>query len=306
MPKHCSLYKELATPALVERVNALLAAAGLAAEDDPEAIHDVRVASRRIRSHLRAHKKIFKKKALEEFRCRVRAVTRGLGTARELDVTIDLLNQRRKKLKGPARTAATKILRMLQDDRSEEDCNVDASVHLIQDGRFSASLEMLTSGAKGKKRCYVDAAASNLNKRLEKVVAKNAVWIETHGDEDLHQVRIAFKRLRYTCEVFHPLYGDAMKAFLAVLKESQQTLGDWNDIRILRDRVERFAKKLDGDAREGISTLHSQLDREVEELRETYERASVDFFSESALDDVRALFMAAECPCCTPSTVGKS
>ncbi len=306
MPKQCSLYKELATPALVERVDALLAAAGPAGDADADAIHDVRVASRRIRSHLRAHKKAFKKKALEEFQCRVRAVTRGLGMARELDVTIDLLNQRRKKLKGSERTAATKIIRMLRDERAEEDANVDASVHLIQDGRFSASLEKLISSVKSRKRCYTEAAAANLDKRLDKVVAKNTAWIDTHGDEDLHQVRIAFKRLRYTCEVFHPLYNEPMKAFLGILKENQQTLGDWNDIRILRDHVERHAKKLDGDAREGIAALHSQLDREVDALRESYERNSADFFSEPALNRVRALVATVECPCCAPTTAAKS
>ncbi|GMV90813.1 MAG: hypothetical protein AMXMBFR82_05910 [Candidatus Hydrogenedentota bacterium] len=306
MPKHCSLYEEFATQSLAERVEALEAAAGPAGDNDADAIHDVRVASRRIRSHLRAHKKTFKKKVLEEFQCRVRAVTRGLGTARELDVTVDLLSQRRKTLKGPARTAATKVLRALRAERQDEDPNVDASVHLIQDGRFSTSLEKLLSNVKSRKRCYADAAAANLNKRLDKVVAKNAMWIESHGDEDLHQVRIAFKRLRYTCEVFHPLYDEPMTTFLAILKETQQTLGDWNDIRILRDHVERLAKKLDRDAREGISALHSQLDREVDALRESYERTSTGFFSEPAIDRVRALFAAVECPCCASSPAAKS
>jgi CHAD domain-containing protein len=286
--------------ALDERVGALRKAAGPASDYDVDGIHDVRVASRRIRSLLRAHEKAFKKKPFEDFRCRVRAVTRGLGGARELDVTIGMLEKRRKQLKGPVRLAANQALRLLRQERTEELSSVDASVHLVRDARFPVCLDTLKASAKGTKRCYLDIAAKALDKRLDAVEKCHAKWKQTHSEEDLHQVRIAFKRLRYSCEIFRPLYPEAMQDFLDRLKKAQEHLGDWNDVRILRDHTERLAKNISGDAAEGISTLQSQLDQQADELREAYELDSEAFFSEDALSETRALLATPTHACCTP------
>jgi CHAD domain-containing protein len=300
VPNRCDLCKEFALRALDERIGALMKAAGPASEYDIDGIHDVRVASRRIRSLLRAHKMAFKKKPFEGLRGRVRAVTRGLGDARELDVTIGLLEKRRKQLKGPARLAANQTLRLLRQERTEELSSVDASVHLVRDARFAECLDTLKASAKGTKRCYLDIAAKALDKRLEALEKCHAKWRQTYSEEDLHQVRIAFKRLRYSCEIFRPLYPEALQDFLDTLKKTQEHLGDWNDVRILRDRTERLAKSISGDAAEGISMLQSQFDRQADELREAYELDSEAFFSGDALSETRALLGAPTHACCSP------
>jgi CHAD domain-containing protein len=286
--------------ALENRVAALTNAAGPAANNEPDGIHDVRVASRRIRSILRAHKRLFKKAPYADFQCRVKAVTRGLGTARELDVTIALLDTRRKKLKGPARVAANQIIRRLRAQRTEESANVDAGVHLIENGRFQKSIETLTSSAKSVSRCYLDSARNTLNKRLDAVLTAHEHWRQTRSDEDLHQVRIAFKRFRYSCEIFEPVYGAPLKEFILSLKAAQEHLGDWNDVRIARDYVEQYAKGLTGEAPDGVPLLHSQLDREADALLEAYESDAAEFFSVESIAKAQALLASPAAVCCNP------
>jgi len=286
--------------ALDDRVAALTKAARLAADRDIGGIHDVRVASRRIRALLRAHKKLFGKEPLRDFECQVKAVTRGLSAARELDVTIGLLEKRRRKLKGSTRLAATQVIRFLREQRSEEAPNVDAGIHLIGDGRFGKSLEALKGAVKSMKRCYLDTARTALTKRLDALHAIHAKWRQTRSEEDLHQVRIAFKRLRYSCEVFEPLYGKAMRDYIKTLKSAQEHLGDWNDIRVMRDHVEHLARGVSGNAVEGVPLLHGQLAREVDASLETFERDAETFFSGASLDLARALFASPRKECCNP------
>lgn len=46
---------------------------------------------------------------------------------------------------------------------------------------------------------------------------------------ELHQLRLATKRLRYTLELFRPCYGRGLEDRLALLRTVQQRLGDVND-----------------------------------------------------------------------------
>ena len=298
MPKRCTLGQRMVLDALQKRVSALYAAREAASRYDAEGIHDMRVASRRLRSVLSAHKCLFKQKPLEELRNRIKAITGGLGVARELDVCCAMLEKRRARLKGAPRSAATQVLGALRVMRAGENQSVDAGVHLAAKERMDAAMHELASGAKNTKRCYLSIAEEALMKRLEMLGKRHTLWQKTHSEEDLHQVRVAFKRLRYHAEAFLPLYGGPMEAFIKELKATQEHLGDWNDVRVLRDYVERMAHDLNGKAVEGVAPLHSELGREVDELLEAFEEDAKHFFAEDSQGRIRAIFANPTHTCC--------
>lgn len=66
---------------------------------------------------------------------------------------------------------------------------------------------------------------------------------EEHPPEDLHRMRLAAKRLRYTLELFRPCYGPGMAHRMSALKELQDALGALNDAvatrRLLGNSVNR-------------------------------------------------------------------
>jgi CHAD domain-containing protein len=56
---------------------------------------------------------------------------------------------------------------------------------------------------------------------------------EHPAPEDLHQFRIQGKRLRYTLEIFRPLYGPGLERRLQLLRGAQTHLGEFNDCAML-------------------------------------------------------------------------
>ena len=63
--------------------------------DDPEALHDMRVAARRLRAILRMFRECFPKKKFKKHDEELQGLIRSLGAVRELDVFIRLLEARR-------------------------------------------------------------------------------------------------------------------------------------------------------------------------------------------------------------------
>ena len=59
--------------------------------------------------------------------------------------------------------------------------------------------------------------------RIRKLLAKDP------SPPELHRLRLATKRLRYTLELFRPCYGPGLETRMAELRELQQFLGDVND-----------------------------------------------------------------------------
>jgi CHAD domain-containing protein len=101
------------------------------------------------------------------------------------------------------------------------------------------------------------SAAINARRRLPE--ASSAYFAEVRAalttnppPADLHPLRLATKRFRYTLELFRPCYGPALNARLARLRDLQSALGDVNDAVVvtrivaetlppsaLRDRLQR-------------------------------------------------------------------
>jgi CHAD domain-containing protein len=69
----------------------------------------------------------------------------------------------------------------------------------------------------------------NLPKLLSKFYAAGRNVLTHEDPETLHQFRLRGKRVRYTLELFRPLYGPELDELLRELKQAQTALGDIND-----------------------------------------------------------------------------
>ena len=77
-------------------------------------------------------------------------------------------------------------------------------------------------------------AAANARRELPRLAADYFAGVRKTLAEDptlpeLHRVRLATKRLRYTLELFRPCYGPGLETRLAALRFIQQLLGEVND-----------------------------------------------------------------------------
>jgi hypothetical protein len=80
-------------------------------------------------------------------------------------------------------------------------------------------------------------AADRLEQRLAEFQALVAISHPTNDASELHQLRIAAKRIRYLLEVVEEMgFGDATSA-LAWLRMLQDRIGDWHDLEALEEEI---------------------------------------------------------------------
>src|SRR5579871_2580831 len=112
-------FRTYATQAIRESLHKMLShAEGVREGEDIEAVHDMRVASRRLRAALSVFGAAFPGRDFARFERDVKAVTDALGAARDLDVMIDTLQKMEGEL-PPAEQAG--IESFVQEKRSQRD-----------------------------------------------------------------------------------------------------------------------------------------------------------------------------------------
>ncbi len=79
-----------------------------------------------------------------------------------------------------------------------------------------------------------------LTKRLNKIIAAGEI-LDQLSDEELHEVRIRCKKVRYAIEFFTPLFdAEEMKNFTATFKGLQRQLGIINDVAVMPGLLNRI------------------------------------------------------------------
>jgi CHAD domain-containing protein len=111
------------------------------------------------------------------------------------------------------------------------------------DGEPGESVEADSKAPRAEKRFAVDEnrIANHIADRLEQRLAEfHALAAQAHPStnaSDLHQLRIAAKRVRYLLEIISELgYGDPSRA-LSWLRTLQDRIGDWHDLEALEEQI---------------------------------------------------------------------
>lgn len=245
--------------ALSQLAEAGRACTRLAADADAEALHDFRVAIRRLRSTLRAWKKPLCGVVKRRHRRALRKLQRATGCTRDAEVALAWLGRQRDLDAIHAEGAAwlqDELQQRLVIERRRAREALPASF-----GTLREDLEArLLAGAPaspadgGPRVTYAEALARRLRKR-------GRAWLDaiSHlaGSRDLveaHTTRLLGKRLRYLVEPAVGLVPD-VKALLAHLHAWQDLLGKLNDSRLLRAEVSREARRV----RQARRTTHAGL-----------------------------------------------
>jgi CHAD domain-containing protein len=294
----CVLAKSAAKTKLDQGITALIEVAPLLVSEDMEGIHRARVASRRLRAVIVAHSSVLGRREGRRLGKAVRGITSGLGVARELDVTIQLLESRRMGLSGAERYACTHTVTRLRELRRNERDGIAAIAALIAGDDFRRVADEALSSVRRLKGCYRSETRAVLKDRRRNLWRAHATWLESESEASLHEVRIAFKKFRYGCEQYADLYGKRMKQLIKSLRLVQDDLGIWNDFRVARGYVESLAEGADPMAASGIAPLAELLDKEAAVRLGAYRAQAVDFFSEDDRNRVRRIIAKIKVPCC--------
>ncbi|WIG57600.1 MAG: Adenylate cyclase [Ktedonobacterales bacterium] len=209
---------------------------------DPEGVHDMRVATRRLRTvfEILADAPGFDAKVLGKLRRRLRGLARDLGSVRDLDVLLeherayaqeqpdladdlDLYEQALEARRGDARARLT---------------------HFLDGPKLARALSHLEDFTR-----HCEDAPSDEPLTLVRHFAGSALWeayeavlryetlLPDATAQQLHQIRITCKKLRYTLELFEDQLGEGVKPLLKLLVKTQDILGAYHDAVVMRDQV---------------------------------------------------------------------
>ena len=202
--------------------------------DDPEALHGLRVAVRRLRAVLSVFKPVLPATALAEWQEELRDLGGALGPARDWDVFVtQTLPATQAGLNAPevgelAGAAAEK--RAAAREAARARLREPAYTRLLL--RLQAWL--LVDDAPASALTARELAAKVLAKRHRRLLRQGS-GVATLTEDERHRVRIAAKKARYAAEAFRPLFsGKAQKRYLAHLAGLQEVLGGLNDAAVAR------------------------------------------------------------------------
>jgi CHAD domain-containing protein len=218
-------------------------AARIIADEDPEAVHDFRVAVRRLRNWLQALGPWLEETVTPSSEQRFRRLSRVAGVLRDLQVQRVTLRQMPEAHGPPLATEARRI--ELQLDREETRARAKLLRKIVADlpraaAKLAAQLQRggLDAGASaaGPGPGMAAAMAGLLAERLEEVVASVRRLRRAGQTELAHAARIAMKRLRYLLE---PFGSSSRLAATAVLRltAAQDAFGRLHDIQLLSRRI---------------------------------------------------------------------
>jgi len=243
-------YILFATEALLKRLQALTQEMdGVRQAQDIEYIHRMRVASRRLRSAITLFEECLPRKKLPDWQKQVRRITRALGAARDTDVQIDLLDKVLRHLQEPSADEVDEDVRRyppgierlrlrLRQRREKLQTDVSGALDAWEASQVTEELgQTLRQQLVQARLSQVEAPSPRVYQqaylitslRLEEMLAYEASVYHPEQVEELHAMRIAAKRLRYTLEVFAPLYDDGLKQPLQTVRQVQDVLGDIHD-----------------------------------------------------------------------------
>lgn len=222
-----------------------------AAAHDVEALHDFRVALRRLRSWQRALRDSLEGSRPRGVRRRLRRIAKESNAGRDAEVFLAWLREAQVKLPVQDRSAARWLIERFERQQREADSSLDGMLTRDFDPvreRLETRLESYRVQAhvrNGMREPTLAAVLSALlREHADDVRARLGALRSPDDDRDVHRARIAGKRLRYLLEPLAP-HVDRGPALVSRLKSLQDTLGDLHDahiwLLILRDMVAELA-----------------------------------------------------------------
>ncbi len=204
---------------------------GVLQSADPEFIHQMRVATRRLRAAIRLFAPYLPSGFADELLPPLRQLMDKLGRARDLDVLLsEIAMPVMHALPGEPRLAA--LVGAVTDRQYAAREAAVRHLRSVAYGRLmlQATAALHRLGERSEDETIAVFAAERL-KRLRKKVLVLADAASTEEPASLHRLRIAIKRLRYALEFFSPLHpGKVLQKLLRSLGVLQDELGQVNDL----------------------------------------------------------------------------
>ncbi len=251
--------------------------------DQPDAVHQMRVAARRLRSGLRTFRPVLDRAWADSLREELAWIAGELGNARDHEVLTERLTAAADGLPShiESKGARTLITQHLGDSLTEAR---DEAMASLRSERYVALLDLLVDAVHAPQT--VQAANRSCAKVLPPLIAKawkrladDARALTLAGpDEAWHETRKAAKAVRYASEAVAPALGKEAKALAKQAERLTELLGEHQDAAVAAETLAELAngqssrsggsrRKIDGRTGFALGVLHAHQRQAVHDIR---------------------------------------
>lgn len=277
-----------------KRLKRLLDSADFSAAEDPvEAVHDLRVASRRIRAFLEVFEPLLDDEIQKSAKKPVRRLTRAAGKLRDWDVQKALLEKRLASAHTDAERAALEhVLERVDLERARAEKTAAKKLKKLDED----SIRRAVCAALGEAVVGLPPAGPQTAEFAWATLAALAetARYDSTGDASsraarMHTTRVDLKRLRYALELFEPVLRSRYHELYESIVQLQDLLGSHHDLVVLGDLLLSHRAALQKHQRETLTAGLSAVEARVAAEREALERRfSTEGFDEASfLNGVR-------------------
>ena len=238
-------------------------------DNDPERLHQLRVALRKIRSI----SQFFDNKELATL---AKIIMKKTNEARDLDVYIIWIEQYEKLLPKKLANSLQPLKSQLQKRRKEA---YHILVQSLQSKEFAYLLSKLQSFSQKeptKKIPAIIVGKDLINKQLKKVI-KKARSLSSHSKpHTYHLLRIQIKKLRYLLEFFSPIFDQKNPKIIKKIKKFQEILGTHQDFMVQITYIESIIMQTELSKKEhkALSLLRKNLQSKAKSMRKKFMQQS--------------------------------
>ena len=247
-------------------------------QPDEEAVHDVRVACRRLNVALATTEPMFRRSVVKGTRKRVKRLLSFLGELRDQEVQ----SERVRKLASQRNTPG--LLRLAECLEANTALLRLRMLAEIEHGAFETLprlLEVLPLPAV-LRRHESDLTSLSAAQAAQHVLLERMIEIaqydhidHTGPSETLHELRIAFKRLRYSADFFASALGAKLEHILTIAKEFQEVLGNLHDADVTEAMFAPMLRREDATSDHGV--LYSGIRETIAAAKEDQARLREEF-----------------------------
>ncbi len=236
-----------------EKLACLLSGRG--ATDSIKKVHKVRVLCRRICEVLNLSGVSVPVKKPRRRQRDVKLLADSLSPLRDADVHVLYVKRFIKNIPADKQSTvcpgAARILHRLKQERKALKRAADKGIkRFTRSKTMSGFVSFYADMERGESVSLEAAAASGLwgdcrerlGRRVEKVLDCEGCLLAPADIQSLHRLRIAFKKLRYTAEIYQNFFTHELGHILTVLEKFQTLLGGIHDCDVWAQYIKSFAK----------------------------------------------------------------
>lgn len=226
---------------------------GVRIASDPESLHQLRVASRRIRAFLAVGRELVDQEWARELKDGMQALGRASTDARDIDILLEKVRDRIRTFDPRDQEAAETLLRVLEEDRRALQYALIDVLNSALHRRVLDRLALPVVPAPTPPSRKLDKLAA---RELRRLVARVRRLGKCPGDEQLHALRIKVKRVRYATELGGAPADKRARRVVRAATRMQDVLGEHQDAVVGEERLREVAYRYDDS---GVAFAAGQL-----------------------------------------------